>query len=66
MIYHMHKVLVAPPGLFMIEDSEVDLLGLVNTYGCLAATPMVYQALGPCEHRMGPMCSPSQVANHLS
>ncbi|KAI0020115.1 carbohydrate esterase family 15 protein [Xylariomycetidae sp. FL0641] len=44
--HHMLMALVAPRGLLVIENSGIDYLGPVSTYGCSVAARMVYESLG--------------------
>ncbi|KAI9703946.1 MAG: hypothetical protein M1820_005728 [Bogoriella megaspora] len=44
--HHMLEALVAPRGLLVIENSGIDYLGPISTYGCSFAGREVFQALG--------------------
>jgi hypothetical protein len=44
--HHMLMALVAPRGLLVIENSGIDYLGPISTYGCSVAARMVYEGLG--------------------
>ncbi|KAH8900507.1 hypothetical protein GQ53DRAFT_862766 [Thozetella sp. PMI_491] len=44
--HHMLMALVAPRGLLVIENSGIDYLGPISTYGCSVAARMVFEALG--------------------
>jgi len=44
--HHMLMALVAPRALLVIENSGIDYLGPISTYGCSSAARMVYGALG--------------------
>ncbi|KAI0379589.1 carbohydrate esterase family 15 protein [Hypomontagnella monticulosa] len=44
--HHMLMALVAPRGLLVIENSGIDYLGPISTYGCSVAARMVYESLG--------------------
>ena len=50
--HHMLMALVAPRALLVIENSGIDYLGPISTYGCSIATRMVYESLG-AEESMG-------------
>ncbi|KAI1373367.1 carbohydrate esterase family 15 protein [Hypoxylon crocopeplum] len=47
--HHMLMALVAPRGLLVIENSGIDYLGPISTYGCSIAARMVYESLGAKE-----------------
>ncbi|KAK6953442.1 hypothetical protein Daesc_005746 [Daldinia eschscholtzii] len=44
--HHMLMALVAPRGLLVIENSGIDYLGPISTYGCSVAARLVYESLG--------------------
>ncbi|KAL7627063.1 hypothetical protein AAE478_003839 [Parahypoxylon ruwenzoriense] len=44
--HHMLEALVAPRGLLVIENSGIDYLGPISTYGCSVAGRHVFEALG--------------------
>ncbi|KAI1384515.1 carbohydrate esterase family 15 protein [Hypoxylon trugodes] len=44
--HHMLMALVAPRALLVIENSGIDYLGPISTYGCSIAARMVYTSLG--------------------
>ncbi|KAI2617245.1 carbohydrate esterase family 15 protein [Hypomontagnella submonticulosa] len=44
--HHMLMALVAPRALLVVENSGIDYLGPVSTYGCSVAARMVYESLG--------------------
>ncbi|OTB08555.1 carbohydrate esterase family 15 protein [Hypoxylon sp. CI-4A] len=44
--HHMLMALVAPRALLVIENSGIDYLGPISTYGCSIAARMVYEGLG--------------------
>ncbi|OTA88985.1 carbohydrate esterase family 15 protein [Hypoxylon sp. CO27-5] len=44
--HHMLMALVAPRALLVIENSGIDYLGPISTYGCTVAARMVYESLG--------------------
>ncbi|GAB1313719.1 hypothetical protein MFIFM68171_03929 [Madurella fahalii] len=50
--HHMLAGLVAPRPLLVIENSGIDYLGPVSTFGCATAARLVYEALGQ-EDSMG-------------
>ncbi|KAF3923343.1 hypothetical protein ABW21_db0204058 [Orbilia brochopaga] len=57
--HHSLAGLVAPRGLFVIENTSMEWLGNLSTYGCMKVAQLVYQALGVTSN-MGY----SQVGNH--
>ncbi|KAL0955474.1 hypothetical protein HGRIS_001715 [Hohenbuehelia grisea] len=57
--HHFLAGLVAPRGLFVIENTSMEWLGALSTYGCSRGTKLIYQALGATAN-MGY----SQVGNH--
>ncbi|KZS97071.1 hypothetical protein SISNIDRAFT_477393 [Sistotremastrum niveocremeum HHB9708] len=57
--HHLLAGLVAPRGLFVIENTEYDWLGSQSTNGCMRAGQEVYKALGAADS-MGF----SQIGNH--
>ncbi|KAF3935470.1 hypothetical protein ABW20_dc0109827 [Dactylellina cionopaga] len=57
--HHSLAGLVAPRGLFVIENTSMEWLGNLSTYGCMKVGSLVYQALGVTSN-MGY----SQVGNH--
>ncbi|KAF9528068.1 hypothetical protein CPB83DRAFT_907213 [Crepidotus variabilis] len=48
--HHMLSGLIAPRGLLIIENSGIDYLGPVSSYGCAVAAQLVYGALGVKDH----------------
>ncbi|KXX74757.1 4-O-methyl-glucuronoyl methylesterase [Madurella mycetomatis] len=44
--HHMLAAMVAPRALLVIENSGIDYLGPVSTFGCATAARLVYRALG--------------------
>lgn len=48
--HHMLMALVAPRALLVIENSGIDYLGPLSTYGCSTAARMVYDSLGVKDH----------------
>lgn len=62
--HHMLMALVTPRGLLVIENSGIDYLGPVSTYGCSVATRMVYEALG-VQNNMG-ISQTSHGSSHCS
>ncbi|KAI6087460.1 carbohydrate esterase family 15 protein [Hypoxylon rubiginosum] len=44
--HHMLMALVAPRALLVIENSGIDYLGPISTFGCSVAARMVYESLG--------------------
>ncbi|KAH6674569.1 hypothetical protein B0J14DRAFT_44180 [Halenospora varia] len=48
--HHMLMALIAPRALLVIENSGIDYLGPVSTYGCSVAARAVYDALGSKEN----------------
>ncbi|KAK6359577.1 carbohydrate-binding module 1 [Orbilia brochopaga] len=44
--HHSLAGLVAPRGLFVIENTSMEWLGNLSTYGCMKVAQLVYQALG--------------------
>lgn len=57
--HHMLAGLVAPRGLFVIENTSQEWLGNLSCYGCMRVGRLIYQALGVTDN-MGF----SQVGNH--
>lgn len=57
--HHSLAALVAPRGLYVIENTSMEWLGALSTYGCMKAAHLVYEALGVPDN-MGY----SQVGNH--
>ncbi|PVG03708.1 hypothetical protein CPB86DRAFT_694308 [Serendipita vermifera] len=57
--HHSLAGLVAPRGLFVIENTSQEWLGNLSCYGCMKAASLIYQALGVSDS-MGF----SQVGNH--
>lgn len=57
--HHMLAGLVAPRGLFVIENTDMEWNGKISTFGCMAAAHKVFEALGVPNH-MGY----SQVGGH--
>ncbi|KAF3931005.1 hypothetical protein ABW20_dc0101668 [Dactylellina cionopaga] len=57
--HHSLAGLVAPRGLFVIENTSMEWLGNLSTYGCMKVASLIYQALGVTSN-MGY----SQVGNH--
>ncbi|KAJ8483232.1 hypothetical protein ONZ45_g7877 [Pleurotus djamor] len=57
--HHSLAGMVAPRGLFVIENTSMEWLGALSTYGCQRATKLIFQALGATAN-MGY----SQVGNH--
>ncbi|KAL2007304.1 hypothetical protein VTN00DRAFT_8742 [Thermoascus crustaceus] len=57
--HHMLAGLVAPRGLFVVENTGIEWLGNMSCYGCMKTARKVWTALG-VEDRMGF----SQVGNH--
>ncbi|KAG8805160.1 hypothetical protein FRC17_005698 [Serendipita sp. 399] len=57
--HHLLAGMVAPRGLLVIENTSMEWLGNMSTYGCMKAGQTIYQALGVSD-RMGY----SQVGNH--
>ncbi|KAF7515990.1 hypothetical protein G7054_g14343 [Neopestalotiopsis clavispora] len=62
--HHMLMALVAPRGLLVIENSGIDYLGPVSTYGCSVAARMVYESLG-VQNNMG-ISQASHGSSHCS
>ncbi|KAL2217128.1 Glucuronoyl esterase catalytic domain from Hypocrea Jecorina [Thermoascus aurantiacus ATCC 26904] len=58
--HHMLAGLVAPRGLFVVENTGYEWLGPMSCYGCMKTAQKVWTALGVEDH-MGF----SQVGNHL-
>ncbi|KAK0702506.1 hypothetical protein B0T21DRAFT_431807 [Apiosordaria backusii] len=48
--HHLLAGLVAPRGLLVIENSGIDYLGPVSTYGCASAGRLIYTALSSERH----------------
>ncbi|KAK4198696.1 putative carbohydrate esterase family 15 protein [Triangularia verruculosa] len=48
--HHFLAGLVAPRGLLVIENSGIDYLGPVSTYGCASAGRLIYTALSSERH----------------
>ncbi|KAK4447370.1 hypothetical protein QBC34DRAFT_355243 [Podospora aff. communis PSN243] len=44
--HHMLAGMVAPRGLYVIENTDMEWLGKLSTYGCMAAARKIYQGLG--------------------
>ncbi|KAL4264380.1 AB hydrolase superfamily protein [Pleurotus pulmonarius] len=44
--HHQLTAMVAPRGLYVIENTSMEWLGALSTYGCQRASKLVYQALG--------------------
>ncbi|KAH8685553.1 hypothetical protein BGZ60DRAFT_466310 [Tricladium varicosporioides] len=44
--HHMLMALISPRALLVIENSGIDYLGPVSTYGCSVAARMVFESLG--------------------
>ncbi|KAJ6260397.1 hypothetical protein Dda_4623 [Drechslerella dactyloides] len=44
--HHSLAGLVAPRGLFVIENTSMEWLGNLSTYGCMKVGQIIYQALG--------------------
>ncbi|KAF3918392.1 hypothetical protein ABW20_dc0103899 [Dactylellina cionopaga] len=44
--HHSLAGLVAPRGLFVIENTSMEWLGNLSTYGCMKVGSLIYQALG--------------------
>ncbi|KAK6543207.1 carbohydrate-binding module 1 [Orbilia ellipsospora] len=57
--HHSLAGLVAPRGLYVIENTSMEWLGALSTYGCMKAGTLIYQAMG-VPTNMGY----SQVGNH--
>ncbi|KAG8775660.1 carbohydrate-binding module 1 [Serendipita sp. 411] len=57
--HHLLAGMVAPRGLLVIENTSMEWLGNMSTYGCMKAGQAIYQALGITD-RMGY----SQIGNH--
>ncbi|KAG8751781.1 carbohydrate-binding module 1 [Serendipita sp. 396] len=57
--HHLLAGMVAPRGLLIIENTSMEWLGNMSTYGCMKAGQTIYQALGITD-KMGY----SQVGNH--
>lgn len=57
--HHLLAGLVAPRGLFVIENTSMEWLGNLACYGCMKAATTIYQALGATDH-----FGFSQVGNH--
>jgi hypothetical protein len=57
--HHMLAGLVAPRGLYIMENPDFEWLGKVSTYGCMAVARKIYQGLGVAD-RFGY----SQVGGH--
>lgn len=57
--HHMLAGLVAPRGIYVIENTSMEWLGALSTYGCMKAAHLIWQALGVPDN-MGY----SQVGNH--
>ncbi|KAK3954763.1 hypothetical protein QBC32DRAFT_368350 [Pseudoneurospora amorphoporcata] len=47
--HHMLASLVAPRGLYVMENPDFEWLGKISTYGCMGAARKNYQALGALE-----------------
>lgn len=47
--HHMLAAMVAPRALLVIENSGIDYLGPVSTFGCATAARLVYGALGEAD-----------------
>lgn len=58
-VWFSPNAMVAPRGLFVIENTSMEWLGALSTYGCQRASKLIYQALGASAN-MGY----SQVGNH--
>lgn len=48
--HHMLMALIAPRALLVIENSGIDYLGPLSTYGCSTAARLVYESLGAKDH----------------
>ncbi|KAJ8514609.1 hypothetical protein ONZ45_g7876 [Pleurotus djamor] len=48
--HHSLAGMVAPRGLYVIENPDFDWLGVISTFGCQAATKLVFEALGVKEN----------------
>ncbi|KAL0954219.1 hypothetical protein HGRIS_005347 [Hohenbuehelia grisea] len=57
--HHMLSGLVAPRGLYVIENTSMEWLGNLSTYGCQRAGKLIYQALG-----VGANMGYSQIGGH--
>jgi hypothetical protein len=57
--HHMLAGMVAPRGLFVIENTSMEWLGNLSTYGCMKTAQLIWQALG-----VGDSMGFSQVGNH--
>ncbi|KAF3931688.1 hypothetical protein ABW19_dt0202797 [Dactylella cylindrospora] len=44
--HHSLAGLVAPRGLYVIENTSMEWLGALSTYGCMKVGSLIYQALG--------------------
>ncbi|KAK3293818.1 Glucuronoyl esterase catalytic domain from Hypocrea Jecorina [Chaetomium fimeti] len=44
--HHMLAAMIAPRPFLVIENSGIDYLGPISSYGCATAAKMVYEALG--------------------
>jgi hypothetical protein len=44
--HHMLAAMIAPRPFVVIENSSIDYLGPISSYGCATAAKMVYEALG--------------------
>ncbi|KAI1846378.1 hypothetical protein JX266_007583 [Neoarthrinium moseri] len=62
--HHMLMALVAPRGLLVIENSGIDYLGPISTYGCSIAARIVYESLG-VQNNMG-VSQASHGSSHCS
>lgn len=47
--HHLLASLVAPRGLYIMENPDFEWLGKISTYGCMGAARKNYQALGALE-----------------
>ncbi|KAK3402667.1 hypothetical protein B0T20DRAFT_4862 [Sordaria brevicollis] len=47
--HHLLASLVAPRGLYIMENPDFEWLGKISTYGCMGAARKVYQGLGVVE-----------------
>lgn len=57
--HHMLAGLVAPRGLYVVENTDMEWLGAMSTFGCMTVGHKVYEALGAADN-MGY----SQVGGH--
>lgn len=48
--HHMLAGLVAPRGLYVAENTGMEWLGNMSTYGCMKAGQKIYEALGVKDH----------------